>query len=217
MKKILSLILATMLCLSAAAMAESVPSKTTFDMTEFKVTAENQETSEEVYLLPVNELTVDVTEPEIQKHVEVCNVEIEKLAAVTETESVETYFGEVKDSEGNVIDLKQMLEVEDEETLNVFEFGPVVAGGFEEECGKVTATMLFATPYEENEPVIVLIGIVTVHEDGTQTVEWTAFEGVAMAAVEGQEETYGCISVELTPEIVLAIQNGMALMAVVSK
>ena len=215
MKKIVCLILGLALCLtSVAALAESVPSKTTTDLTRFEVTAENQPGDETLYLLPVNEATVGDTLADYQEHLDICQAELEKLAA---SEGTEAYFGQVKDAEGNPVDLRELLGVADGTQLNVFEFCPAIAGGFREDCGKVTATMLFSTPYEKDEKVIVLIGIVTVHEDGAQTVEWTAFEGVGLDAVEGQEETYGCIQVELTQEIVAAIQNGTALLAVVSK
>lgn len=215
MKKFICLVAALVLCLSTVALAESYPSKTTSDLTRFDVVAENQPDDANIYLLPVNEVTVGEMLPDYQERIDICQVEIEKLAAA---ETVEAYFGEVKDSEGNPVNLREMLGLEaDEEILNVFEFCPAIAGGFQEDCGKVTATMLFSTPYEEGEQVLVLIGIVTVNEDGTQTVAWQVFEGVGQGAVEGQEETYGSIQVELTPEIVEAIQNETALLAVVSK
>ena len=97
--------------------------------------------------------------------------------------------------------------------------------------------MLFSTPYEKDHKVAVLIGIAKVNDekksqlaegeelnsDCIDDIEWVAFEGVGQDAVEDQEETYGCIKVELTPEIVLAIQQAAedagttALMAVVSQ
>ena len=45
-------------------------------------------------------------------------------------------------------------------------------------------------------------------------VDWKAFEGVGVAA--DQVEAAGSIQVELDAETVLAIQNGIALLAVVS-
>ena len=115
------------------------------------------------------------------------------------------------------MDLRMLLDAQADETLNVFEFCPINAGGFRKDCGKVTATMLFSTPYEEGEKVLVLIGLVTVLEDNTQEVVWQAFEGVGIGVHETEEETYGGIRVELTQEIVVAIQESMALMAIVSK
>ena len=215
MKKIVCLVLMLALCLSTAAMAEDVPSKTTTDLTRFDVVAENQPGDPDIYLLPVNEVTVGEMLTDYQAHIDVCQVEIEKLAL---SESVEAYFAGVTDSEGNPVDLRALLGLEaDTDLLNVFEFCPAIAGGFEEDCGKVSATMLFSTPYEKDEKVLVLIGIVTLHEDETQTVAWQAFEGIGQGAVEGQDETYGSVLVELTPEIVKAIQEELALLAVVSR
>lgn len=214
MKKLVCLVLVLAMCASIAAMAESVPSKTVADLTRFEVTAENQPGDENIYLLPVNEVTMGEMQPESQELIDICQKEIEKLSA---SETVESYFGEVTDAEGNVVDLRMLLDAQADETLNVFEFCPIIAGGFRKDCGKVTATMLFSTPYEEGEKVLVLIGLVTVLEDNTQEVVWQAFEGVGIGVHETEEETYGGIRVELTQEIVVAIQESMALMAIVSK
>lgn len=70
--------------------------------------------------------------------------------------------------------------------------------------------MQFSTPYEKDEKVIVLIGLAKENQDGVQSIEWTAYEGIGV-------EEQGCIQVELDPEIILAIQNGTALLAIVSK
>lgn len=214
MKKILALVLTFALSISAAAVAQAAPSKTISDLTRFEVTAENQPGDPNIFLLPLNEAAVGEKMPEYQKHMDICQAEIEKLAG---SESVERYFGNVTDSEAEPADLRALLGADENAALNVFEFCPAIAGGFREECGKVTASMLFSTPYEEGEKVLVLIGIVTVLEDGAYRVDWQAFEGIGQKAVEKQEETYGCVRVELTPEIVLAIQDGIALLAVVSK
>ena len=246
MKKMVCLVLALLMCVSAVALAESVPSKTVFALTHFEVTAENQVGDENVFLLPVNESTVGEALPNYQEYIDVCELEIQKMA---DSEDVVSYFGEVTDAEGNVVDMRELLGVEADEPLDVFEFCPAIAGGFQEDCGKVTATLLFSTPYEKDEKVLVLIGIVnqpdeaaqtdeavqtdetadaaptaentedqTVALDGEeQTVTWQVFEGVGMDMVEDQDETYGSIQVELTQEIVQSIQNEMALMAVVSK
>lgn len=211
MKKLVCLILALTTCVSAAAMAESVPSKTVADLTHFDVIAENQPGDETVYL---NQVTMGETLPEYQECIDICQKEIEKLAA---SETVESFFGEVTDADGNVVDLRALLDVDADAALNVFEFCPVIAGGFREDCGKVTATMFFSTPYEKDEKVLVMIGIVTVLENGTQDVAWQVFEGIGLGAVESQEESVGSIQVELTPEIVMAIQNEIALLAIVSK
>lgn len=69
--------------------------------------------------------------------------------------------------------------------------------------------MLFSTPYEVGEKVAVMIGLVF-----ENNVAWTAFEGVGIAAA--QVEAAGSIQVMLNAETVAAIQNGTALVAIVS-
>ena len=146
-----------------------------------------------------------------QTHVDTCAAEVEKLAASAD---VESYFGSVTDSEGNVVSLKEMLGTD---TLNVYEFYPLIAGAYEEAYGKVTARMLFSTPYEKDEKVIVMIGLVTTDANGERSVQWTAYEGIGLGPVEGAIESMGGIEVELDPAMVKAIQDGIALLAVVSR
>ena len=205
MKQFVSLLVVLVLCLSAVAFAESVPSKTTGDLTKFEVECENMPADSGFFIRPV------VTdEEEYQEKVEICQNEIVKLA---ESENVVEYFGEVKNAEGEVVDIAALLE---SDTLNVFEFCPAIAGEYDETYGNVNIKMLFSTPYEKDEKVIVLVGLVTEEEDGTQTVEWIAYEGVGIEIEDAEVEEQGCIQVELDPEIIQAIQDGTALLAVVS-
>lgn len=254
MKKITCFVLALMLCVAGTAFAaESVPSKTTNDMTKIEVTVENAPATDApaVYVMPVNDATVgteEITE-EHKEALDISQAEVKKLMEVVSAENgeVSDYFANIVDSEGNILtDVKEMfgttdadgnLIVDENVALDVFEFGPIVAGNYEEEYGKVTATMLFSTPYEKDQKVVVLIGIANVNAekkselaDGEELtadciddIQWVAFEGIGMDAVQDQDEAYGCISVELTPEIVDAIQKASesagatALMAVVSQ
>lgn len=197
MKKFACMLLALLLCVtSVVALAEDVPSKTTADLSNVEVAAENLPTDS---AFSVSFVTVDETE--YQKLLDIKNAEVDKLAAV---ESVEAYFGED-------IDLKAIVGAEQ---LNVYEFMPVVVSGYEEAYGKVTLTMLFSTPYEVGEKVAVMIGLVTENADGTTSIDWKAFEGVGVDAE--QVEAAGSIQVDLDAEAILAIQNGTALLAVVS-
>lgn len=213
MKKLVCLILALALCMSVTAMAETTPSKTTADLTEFDVIAENQPDDPNLYLLPINELASEGTLPSYEDHTSILQQEIAKLSS----DGVDSYFAGATDSQGNPVDLRKMLGLAADAKLNVYEFCEVIAGGFNENCGKVTATLLFPTPYEKDEKVSVLIGIVNQQQDGAYTVTWQAFDGVGMDTVAGQNGTNGSVKVELTQEVVLAIANGIALMAVVSK
>lgn len=201
MKKLVCLILALALCMSVTAMAENVPSKTTTDLTKFTVSAANQPAG--AYLMPISELKLDGTLPAHEEHTAILQKEIAKLSS----EGAESYFANVTDSEGKPVDLRKELGLDANAKLNVSEFFELVAGGFNEDCGNVTATMLFPTPYEKDEKVYVLVGIVDEQNDGAVT--WQAFEGVGMAD--------GSVKAEFTPEIVKAIANGIALLAIVSK
>lgn len=206
MKKFTCLVIALMLCMTATAFAESIPSRMTDDMTIVEVETENPQTDSGFFIKPVVEEDVDY-----QNRIDTCNAEIEKLAVSSD---VETYFGEVIDNEGNAVSIKEILGTD---TLNVFEFCPLIAGGYEESYGKVIAKMIFSTPYEKDEKVVVMIGLVTVDENGVQTIQWIAYEGIGLGSVEGVAEEMGGIQVELDPEIVKAIEEGITLLAVVSK
>lgn len=197
MKKFACMLLALLLCLtSVAALAEYTPSKRATDLTRVEVAAENLPADSDFFIRIVNE-----DEAEYQKQLDSWKAAVAKLAAA---DSVEAYFG-------SDVDLKAVV---DADQLNVFEFKPIIAGGYDAAYGKVTAKMLFSTPYEEGEKVAVMIGLVTDCEDGTTAISWKAFEGVGLAAE--QVEEVGGIQVELDAETVLSIQNGIALLAVVS-
>ena len=197
MKKFTCMMLALLLCLtSVAALAESVPSKTTADLRWIEADTEKDPEDSGFYIRIV---TVDETN--YQERVEICTEEIAKLAAA---ESVEAYFGEE-------LDLKSIVGADE---LNVFEYVPIIAGGYDIAYGTVTTKIWLATPYEVDEKVAVMIGMVTENADGTNTVSWKAFEGVGIAP-ESEEAVAG-IQTELDPETVLAIQEGVALLAIVS-
>ena len=211
MKKILCLVLA-LLCLSAYAMAESVPSKNTSDMVSVEIDATSNPD------LPVDSGLVVLpcwkkmkrTRSLTRSPSRFARRKIAKLAEnvaqseeSAEASGVEAYFGEVHDSEGNVVVLSEALAAQ---TLDVFEFMPLIVENYEDTYGDVTLTFQFKTPYAEGEELLVLVGI---RNSETGEIAWTAFEGVGI----GEE---GSVQVVFTPEIMDAIQNNMALLAVVS-
>ena len=208
MKNRVCLLLALVLCLSGIAFA-ATPSKTTKDMSKFVVETKSEKASEEnpnLFLMPVNEATVSEKDMvDYQTRLDICNKELEKLQ---NAENPLEYFGTIVDADGAEVSLEPIEGTK----LSVTEFSPIVAGNFVEEMGEIKATLLFPTVFEENEIVGVLIGLVTVEEDGTQTVKWTVFNGIG---VKMSNETEGAISTTLTPEIVKAIEDGIALLAIV--
>ena len=194
------LVLALLLYLNAMALAEYVPSKTTGDMTQIVVFAESAPVDAAPYVIQITEAV-----PEYQEIIAVHEEEINMLAVTPVTE----YFTEVKDADGNTVDLTTILNMEEPK---VHEFIPVVAGNYDEAYGAVTATMYFSTPYEEDPKIVVMIGIVIIAKDGTENIDWTAYEGVAV--VDSQDTG---IQVVLDAEMVLAMQNNIAVLAVVSQ
>lgn len=199
MKKIIGLLAALMLCLPAAACAEAMPSKTIGDLVRFEVSAEN---------LPEDSgfcmMMVTAEDEASQRHVAICQNELTRLA---QSESVAAYFGEVRNAAGEVVDMHALLG---SDTLHVHEFCAIAADMYQERYGSVCATLLFATPYAQGDPVLVLIGLVDTAQEDPLPIAWTAYEGVGV----GDD---GGIQVVLDAEIILAIQNGTALLAIVSK
>lgn len=188
MKKLVSLLLALVcLCSFCVAMAESVPSKSTADMVTVTIQAEGIPANAGFVLAPDDEA------------VEACQNEIAKLSAAA---NVETYFGEIKTPDGEAVVLKELLGTD---TLNVFEFMPIIAENYQAAYGKVEATFQFSTPYALDEAVIVLIGIPNA---ATGELEWIALEGVGVA---------GGVQIVFDEATLEAIQNGNAMMAIVSK
>lgn len=210
MKKIVCLTLALLLCLSAVALAEEVvPSKNTSDMVVVEVDPAlntNVPADSGFVVIPVLEED-EAQAAEYADNIALCREEIVKLmesaAGGTDASGVEAYFGEVRDSEGNVVVLSEALSAP---ALNVYEFMPLVAVNYDETYGNVTLTFQFKTPYAQDEPVLVMIGL---RNAETGEMEWTVFEGIGV----GEE---GAVQVEFTPEILKAIQEDNALLAVVS-
>lgn len=209
MKKIVCLVLAALLCLSMAALAEeAVPSKNTSDMMSVEIDpALNPNLPADSGFVAFPVLEEDATQAEeYAESIALCQEEIVRLMAAaggTDASGVEAYFGTVRDSEGNEVALSEALQAQ---MLDVFEFMPLVVQNYDEACGDVTLTIQFKTPYEEGEPVLVLIGI---QNAGTEAMEWTAFEGAGAGEA-------GAVQVTFTPEILTAIQENVALLAVVS-
>lgn len=209
MKKIVCLVLAALLCLSMAALAEeAVPSKNTSDMVSVEIDpALNPNLPENSGFVAFPVLEEDATQAEeYAESIALCQEEIVRLMAAaggTDASGVEAYFGTVRDSEGNEVALSEALQAQ---MLDVFEFMPLVVQNYDEACGDVTLTIQFKTPYEEGEPVLVLIGI---RNAETGEMEWTAFEGAGVGEA-------GAVQVTFTPEILTAIQENVALLAVVS-
>lgn len=192
MKKLICLVLAMLLCVSAVA-AMAAPSPTTDD---FNTTQTNKPKTSALVVK-----TIALDSEEYKALVEKCMAELQKLQ---EAGSAAVYFGEVIDSEGNKVSFAELFG---EDGLTVCELMPLVVANYEDTLGNVKVTFQFSTPFEKGEEVVVLIGLVDAQ---TGEVEWYALKGVGTG-------DNGAIEVEFTPELLEAIQNGQALIAVLKK
>lgn len=192
MKKLVCIAAALMCVAGMAAAEEYIPSKTAADMTRVVIATELPEAQDAVSVYAI----VNADEMN-EADKTVYQKEIEKLKA-----NPEAYFADVKNPQGDAVSLKTML---DAEKVNVHEMCMLDVKNYDVSYGSMTLEMYFSTPYQPNESVIVVIGLV----NDDQSIQWTAYEG------RGIEE--GGLSVELDAQMLEAVQNGTALLAVVSK
>ena len=196
MKKLICLVLAMLLCVGCAAMAMAASSKTTSNMTNTSYVVPPIE-------IPVQEnLVIGTGEGTQDAQAQAqCDQLVEELAAVG---SVAEVFGDLKDDEGETIDLVEILGT-DKPVVN--EVTPLVIKNYNPASGNMKINFTFATPYQKNEPVVVVIRVV---DPKTGKLTQYAIKGIGSGVDSG-------IEVEFPPEVMEAIQNGTATMAVVSK
>ncbi|MBR3016568.1 MAG: hypothetical protein IKH57_05740 [Clostridia bacterium] len=139
--------------------------------------------------LPVDEAFMGPYAANFQRQIELCNREVPKLAA----SSVEEYFAG--------IDAKAIVGADE---LNVYEMYGLVVAGFKAEDGDYTITIQFPTPYTPGDKVAVAMGT-----DNGENVDWTA--------VEGNITDDGSVQFVVGIETLLALQAGVAMIAVISK
>lgn len=157
MKKIISVILVLVLCLSAASALAATKSPTVPDYYD-------------VYPTPKQEgkFTVDLNS----------KVAADLLEMLKKAESVDAFFGEVIiDDKGNTALLSTLLETENEK-LVVNEFVGVTYDGPTNK--EVDVTITVPSVYKVGEKVIVVIGVVNGEE-----VTWYAFEGEVKTSAGG--------------------------------
>lgn len=211
MKKLLCSVLVLMLCLTAFALADSTASKTTSDLTSATTSVPSKTTSDLADVATDADFTLSVILADDTANADLLAVaesELAKLADLVSaaddaTAAIEEYFGEVVDAEGNVIDLSDALSAS---ALAVNEFAPIVVADYDITIGDVVVTFTFATPYDADEAVLVLIGL---YDATADAATWTAFEGVGT----GED---GAVQVTLTADTLSAAQDGTALLAIVS-
>ena len=111
MRKLFCLLL-VLVCIGSAALAATVPSKTTADLnTTTKITTESGETVDSLVIIPIAD--AGESKAAYAQKLAVCNGELKKLAeVVAQTNSIEGYFGEVKIVDVNIRRLR--LKIEDD-------------------------------------------------------------------------------------------------------
>ena len=181
MKKI-ALLLALLLCVCSVAVAD-VSSKT----------------GEDVYGSSTVILYISVAEDRQEEAAE----EAQRMGTAA---SFDDYFDAI-DVDGNKVVLAEIPEIQ---PVTVYEFVPVNAINYEESMGDITAIFAMATPYDEGEKLVILIGFT--NEDDPEKVDWFAFDGVGVVY-----EGVPGIQFTLTPEIVERIQEEGCFFAVASK
>ncbi len=174
MKKVLSLILATLLVLtSVAAVAEALPSKTTTDITVVnEAVAEN------------GEVTITVVEP-TEKVLEALTAAVEAVLGGAKAETIYTEATQAAIAE----------KLGDAE-LELNEIVAVAAPEYTEENGTVTAKFTFATAYTADQKLVAVVTTyageaveefvldAAANEDGTVSVSFTVEAMAKIAAAD---------------------------------
>ena len=207
-KRIVSIALALLLVmsLSAAALAvEFKPDEMVSELDGFK--ADTNQSEEDVYVLSVNDATLQAEDQE--KFVdlsELCEAEFGKFAA---SPSAWAYFGEVKDGEGNVVSLPELIG---DVLVDVSEFYPAISAGYKEEFGNAVSTFLFP-PTEKGQKHILLVGIVEDEEKGE--LQWYAFDAQDASNEASLIEDAVAVEAEVTPLVAKDVQAKKAIVALI--
>ena len=182
MKKMLALVLAlALLFLTGAAMAEN-PSKGGGD---FNGGTKDDQTN----------FVFDFSDKE--ELIAWANDELAKLA---EAESIQAYFTQADAIAAILGDPDYIVD----------ELWPVYAVNYEESMGEQEIKLAFATPYEKDTAVAVMLGFKNGEDaDGKPIVEWSAFSGKVLDD--------SVVAFMLDPETILHVQADNALLAVVNK
>lgn len=197
MKKLICLVLAMLLCVGSVTLAMAASSKTTSDMTgtEEVKTSTGSSAPKDLVVEPIAD-TAGTKEQQAQ-----CEQMVEEIAAAG---SVAEFFGDLQDDAGASLDLAEILGT-DKPVVN--EVVPLVVKNYTAGSGSMKASFTFATPYQKDEPVVVVVRVV---DPKTGKVTQIALKG-------NGNGVNGGIDVVFPPEVLEAIQNGTATMAVVSK
>ena len=149
MKKLLSVILILALCLTSAALAEAVPSKTTQDVIRARVEAVAENGASFYFIIHDT------------------NVSDDQLARLLVAANLDTYFGNITKEDG---ERARLVELLGSENVNVFEFAGVDVAGYQTSFGPVRVKARFVTQYDKTDKVFALVGI------PGRSLAWSVYE-----------------------------------------
>lgn len=197
MKKLICLVLAALLCVGAVAMAESsVPSKSTADLTQ--ATGVQSESGAEVK-------SDFVLEPATaSKATAEQTVATQKVIDELTATSAKDYCSDVTDKDGNGVDVTAILGADKKPVIN--EIMPLTVENYDSSYGDMKASYTFATEYDKDEPVVIVLTIV---DPVTGKVKKIAVEGKGNGVNGG-------IDVVFPAEVMEAMNGACVTMSVVS-
>lgn len=197
MLKVMACILVLMIAVAPiTTFAASVPSKTTQDMTEVvSFTSDNGTALPEDFVIRLLGETESV------------DMALKQLAdfVVGQGLAPVRFFDET---------VQQMIasllpEGADLDKYVINEFSPLIVQNYREAYGSITATFRFASEYEDGQPIVALIGLVTgKDEQGNPVVEWTPIK----AEVEG-----GLVKVHFPVDLLLRLNGQEVMIAILSE
>ena len=190
MKKLTCLLLALVLvCGCVGALAAG--SKSTGSMTSSTTNSSNYD-------------AVAVTEPDVGVGSNVALTEAQKqlvdttLAAIAGAANPVAYFGDAVKAE-----IAALLPGVNVDTLQLNELTAISVKNYSITNGSLTVNCVFPTKYTAGQKVVVMIGV---QQNGT--VSWMSFAGTVL--------NDGSVSVTLPADVLLRIQNGNAVIAVLN-
>lgn len=185
MKKLLLITLALLL-VATSALAAATPSITKQDM--FKVVM----TTPDGKPLPA---TLSITlDPESETALAVLE-SIKKLAQ-GQPSLADAVFGEQADA------IKEALKTDKLEKVKLHELASLIISGYTEDMGSIQSSFAFPTQFVPDQPLVGMLGMV----DG-EAIAWEALPGMSNAA--------GGVVLTLSPEVMLKVQDGNAVLAII--
>ncbi len=191
MKKMVAFWLVVTVLLMGITAFAAVPSKTTSDISQVV----NRASVTKVALS--NDFTIEIVDD-----TELAVAEFDKIYnhAVAQGKAPVIYFSEELQSQ-----VAEKLSPDfDLSTLELNEFVSIKAKGYQESFGDIEAALKFATKYELNQDIVVLLGLFDGQKDasGNYNVSWTV--------VEAQAQEDGQLKILFPQGVMVSLQNANA-------